>query len=238
MMTRDLKRLLRKKKRLYNNYKRSNNPVDKQKYRQFQKHLNGKLRKAEDDFIAATLDIEPNDKPKKFWSYIKAKRQDRIGIPPLMSDTGIKVDSLGKAETLNAQFQQVFTQEDLSYIPNAASCGTAGTDPIIFDVEGIKKLLQNVDCKKANGPDNIPTRLIKDTAPEIVEVVCFLFNQSYALNQLPADWCKANVVPIFKKGAKQDPNNYRPVSLTVALCKVTGVPNGAALQNTRSTGQN
>ena len=96
-----------------------------------------------------------------------------------MSDTGIKVDSLGKAETLNAKFQQVFTQEDLSSIPNAASCGTAGMDPIIFDVEGIKKLLQNVDCKKANGPDNIPTRLIKDTAPEIVEVVCFLFNQSY-----------------------------------------------------------
>lgn len=96
-----------------------------------------------------------------------------------MSDTGIKVDSLGKAETLNAQFQQVFTQEDVSSIPNTASCGTAGMDPIIFDVEGIKKkLLQNLDCKKANGPDNIPTRLIKDTAPEIAEVVCFLFNQS------------------------------------------------------------
>ena len=138
-----------------------------------------------------------------------------------MSDTGIiKVDSLGKAETLNAQFQQVFTQEDLSSIPNAASCGTAGMGPIIFYVEGIKKLFQNLDCKKANGPDNIPTRLIKDTAPEIAEVVCFLFNQSYTLSKLPADWCKANVVPIFKKGAKQDPNNYRPVSLTVALCKV------------------
>ena len=63
-MTRDLKRLLRKKKRLYDDCKRSNNPGDKQKYRQFQKHLNRKLRKAQDDFIAATLDIEPNDKPK------------------------------------------------------------------------------------------------------------------------------------------------------------------------------
>ena len=62
-MARDFKRLLRKKKRLYNNYKRSNYRVDKQKYRQFQKHLNGKLRKAEDDFIAATLDIQPNDRP-------------------------------------------------------------------------------------------------------------------------------------------------------------------------------
>ena len=29
-----------------------------------------------------------------------------------------------------------------------------------------------------------------------------------------------NIVPIFKKGSKQDPNNYRPVSLTAVLCKV------------------
>ena len=50
-MTSELKRLLRKKKRLYNNWKRSNNPGDKQKYRQFQKYLNGKLHKAQDDFI-------------------------------------------------------------------------------------------------------------------------------------------------------------------------------------------
>ena len=85
--------------------------------------------------------------PKPF-AYIKAKRQDQIGIPPLMSDTGIKVDSLGKAETLNAQFQQVFTQEDVTPIPDTASCGTVGMDPVIFHVEGIKKLLQNLDCKK------------------------------------------------------------------------------------------
>ena len=43
-----------------------------------------------------------------------------------------KVNSLGKAETLNAQFQQVFTQEDVSSIPNIASCGTVGMDPIIL----------------------------------------------------------------------------------------------------------
>lgn len=86
----------------------------------------------------------------------------------------------------------------VSSIPNTASCATAGMDPIIFVVEGVKKLLQNLDCKKANGPANIPTRLIKDTASEIADVVCFLFNQSYSLSQLPADWCKANVVPTFK----------------------------------------
>ena len=37
---------------------------------------------------------------------------------------------------------------------------------------------------------------------------------------LPLDWKVANVVPIFKKGDKDDPGNYRPVSLTSVPCKV------------------
>ena len=51
-ITTDLKRLLRKKKRLYNIYKNTNNSDDKHKYRKFQKYLKVKLRKAQDDFIA------------------------------------------------------------------------------------------------------------------------------------------------------------------------------------------
>ena len=34
------------------------------------------------------------------------------------------------------------------------------------------------------------------------------------------DWRRANVIPIFKKGKKEVPNNYRPVSLTLVPEKV------------------
>jgi hypothetical protein len=33
-------------------------------------------------------------------------------------------------------------------------------------------------------------------------------------------WRSANVTPIFKKGAKSDPGNYCPVSLTSVCCKL------------------
>jgi len=37
---------------------------------------------------------------------------------------------------------------------------------------------------------------------------------------VPEDWRKANVTPVFKKGKKEDPGNYRLVSLTSILGKV------------------
>jgi len=37
---------------------------------------------------------------------------------------------------------------------------------------------------------------------------------------VPEDWRKANVTPVFKKGKKEDPGNYRPVSLTSIPGKV------------------
>ena len=36
----------------------------------------------------------------------------------------------------------------------------------------------------------------------------------------PSQWKEANVTPIFKKGDKRNPGNYRPVSLTSIPCKI------------------
>ncbi|GAB0189194.1 mitochondrial enolase superfamily member 1 [Grus japonensis] len=38
--------------------------------------------------------------------------------------------------------------------------------------------------------------------------------------EVPEDWRKASVTPVFKKGKKEDPGNYRPVSLTSIPGKV------------------
>jgi len=47
-----------------------------------------------------------------------------------------------------------------------------------------------------------------------------IFNKSLESGSVPEDWCTANVCPIYKKGKRTSPENYRPISLTSQICKL------------------
>ena len=92
--------------------------------------------------------------------------------------------------------------------------------PISFSINGIKKLLQSLNVNKANGPDKILIRVLKDYATEIAPILQHIFMQSLSTGCLPHDWKTANITPIFKKGDQNLPSNYRPISLTAVPCKL------------------
>ena len=83
-----------------------------------------------------------------------------------------------------------------------------------------KEQLSRLNTNKAPGPDGIHPYVLRELAAEIAYPVCKLYNQSLEEGTLPEDWTIAIVTPIFKKGKKKDPTNYRPVSLTSVLGKV------------------
>ena len=47
-----------------------------------------------------------------------------------------------------------------------------------------------------------------------------LFTQSMLSEVLPNDRLSASIMPVFKKGGKGNPSNYRPISLTAICCKI------------------
>ena len=54
----------------------------------------------------------------------------------------------------------------------------------------------------------------------IAESFSIIFERSWRIGEVLEDWRKANVTPIFNKGKKEDPGNYRLVSLTSILGKM------------------
>ena len=91
---------------------------------------------------------------------------------------------------------------------------------VMANVTEVTSLLKQVDPYKATGPDGIPSRLLKEVANELSPCLTLVFNTSLQQGKLPIDWKKAIVTPRFKKGNRNDPVNYRPISLTSVCCKL------------------
>ena len=90
---------------------------------------------------------------------------------------------------------------------------------ITVTCEGIAKLL-NLNPNKAAGPDEIKHRVRKELATEIAPILTIIFQKSLESGVVPSDWKTAHVAPVYKKGPKYNPENYRPISLTCICCKL------------------
>ncbi|PKU46080.1 rna-directed dna polymerase from mobile element jockey- hypothetical protein [Limosa lapponica baueri] len=70
------------------------------------------------------------------------------------------------------------------------------------------------------GPDGMHPRVLRELADVITKPLSIFFEKSWRTGEVPKYWRKDNVTPVFKKGKKEDPGNYRPVSFTSILGKV------------------
>ena len=62
--------------------------------------------------------------------------------------------------------------------------------------------------------------MLRELVDVIAEPFSIIFERSWRTGEVPEDWGKADVTPVFKKAKKEDPGNYRPVSLTSIPGKV------------------
>ncbi|KAF4798796.1 RNA-directed DNA polymerase from mobile element jockey-like protein [Turdus rufiventris] len=98
-------------------------------------------------------------------------------------------------------------------------CQGAERSPVIQE-EAVGELLSCLDVHKSMGPDGIHPRVMRELADELAKLLSIIYEQSWLTGEVPDDWKLANVMPIHKKGRKENPGNYRPVSLTSVPGKV------------------
>ena len=90
------------------------------------------------------------------------------------------------------------------------------------DPEMLQSHLEGPDAFKLAGLDKLHPRVLKALADIIAQPLARIFEHSWCTDQVPKDWKRASVVPIFKKGWREELGNYRPVSLPSILGKTLG----------------
>ena len=161
---------------------------------------------------------------KKLWTFIKHKKTDSIDIAPLKENGILKDAPKDKARILNKQFSSVFTTDSPDQFPDKSIWHTEKKYPDIKNikvtVEGVEKLLNGLNPHKAMGPDSLHPKVLKQLCSTIAPMLQAIFQKSLDTSQVPEDWRTANVCPIYKKGERYEPENYRPVSLTCVCSKL------------------
>jgi len=90
----------------------------------------------------------------------------------------------------------------------------------LVEKDCVRNHLSNLDVHKSMGHEAMHPRVLRELADVIAEPLSIIFERSLRTGEVPEDWRKVNVTPVLKKGKKEDPGNYRPVSLTSIPGKV------------------
>ena len=84
----------------------------------------------------------------------------------------------------------------------------------------VHDLIKCLNVNKPFCPSKIPAWALKDGQSVLAEPLCFLINEFISESSFPTDLKRALISPLYKKGETEDPNNYRPISVTGALAKI------------------
>ena len=159
--------------------------------------------------------------PKAFFQYVNERTKPKESISNLTREDGsLTSNDSEKADVLLKFFTSVFTNEDTQNIPSFDSQCDTKLSFINIDENKMLKSLNNLKPNKSPGPDEIHPKMLKELANELAHPLTLLFNKSISDGIVPSAWKVAEVRPIFKKGSRSDPGNYRPVSLTSVVSKL------------------
>nr|CAD2180744.1 unnamed protein product [Meloidogyne enterolobii] len=126
-----------------------------------------------------------------------------------------------KCNILGKEFQKNFQNKNINLsnynrniIPKTKFSDIDLSTSIVWDV------LRSLPNRNSTSPDNIPYILLKYCADSLAKMVSDIFRCIIDNGQIPQIWKSSLIIPLYKKGEKSDPKNYRPISLTCTLCRI------------------
>ncbi|GAB0208399.1 mitochondrial enolase superfamily member 1 [Grus japonensis] len=212
---------LKRKKKLYDLWKRGQ--ASQEDYRAMVHICREKTQKAKAQ-LELKLASVVSDKKKGFFTYLNNKRRSKenIGLI-LVEDVHLTNRDEEKAEAFNAVFASIFNHTDRPWATRSPESGDhdcGNSDFPFVDTEVVRDQLYQLKVHESMGPDGIHPRVLKELADVMAGPLSTICQRSWDSGEVPTDWKLDAVIPIFKKGVREDPGNYRPVSLTSVPGKI------------------
>ena len=219
----ELERLIRKKRQAWNKWKKTKKAEDKEEYYKLERETKGTIRRRKKG-LEKNIAKDAKKNPKAYYAYINSGKNARRKVGPLKVEVDgqmvVVSEPKKQAEILNSCYASVFTRRSGQAPTKEREPNTPEISYVCLDEEKLKATIQELKEDSAPGPDAIPNRFMKETVDEISLPLSILFSKSLKERKIPDEWRTANVTPIYKKGSKSEPGNYRPVSLTSSVGKL------------------
>ena len=226
-MTKAVRKLIIKCRRLNKIRKMTKNQVDIENHRNVRREVKLAWKEAKTEFNENMAEKLQNDKTsdKAYWKLLKtnyANERDQ-NIPTLVDDDEIFCDAQEKANLLNIFFCEK------SMLPPPDQNQTVSVLPpltrnkvsdIVCSPQKVMNILKSLDVTKATGPDKISNSILKHCASTLCHPLSEIFNLGFSSGTFPIKWKEAHVQPIPKIGKSTNKNDYRPISLLSNISKV------------------
>ena len=220
-LTKEILCAIRRKKRLWTKARQGENRDEYMKEEKKVRRMIRNAKRKHEKRLAGGGGKDSTIK-RQFYAYVKQRTRTRPSIGPLKNKEGQAVSNdRDMAGIFNEFFSSVFTREDTTQVPEPRRMGfTSELGDVQVTVKKVKEKIKKLRRGAAAGPDGIGPTLLQELVNEVASPLATVMRKTLEDGSMPADWQTANVSPIFKKGQKNNPGNYRPVSLTSVCCKM------------------
>ena len=214
-------KVLREKEKWRKKARESGSESDLDKFQQcrksFKRIMNEKMRLNMEDSSDNSIIS------KKFWKHVKSKcKYTRIPETMKFGDQ-FRYKPIDHANLFNTYFFSQFSDRSSYDIEIDLRNDNYEFNKLSFHAVDVLLILKQINSSKAAGPDGIEGILLKYCAASLAKPLTIIFNTSFISGIIPQEWKLASVVPVHKKGDKDNVKNYRPISLISLVMKVLNV---------------
>lgn len=233
---------IKQRDRLYKIYKKNPTSINFANFKKFRNYVKNQVRKSKTEFCDKHINNATNSKDTwKSINDILIKSKQKITIPrTIIYENQTLTNKHHILEAFNKHFISIPAKLD-SILPKFTSLAKNSTNATNINLLSKDKPTKNGNDKKMfklqkittselknlinlnhfkNDPNGTPGIVYKDLNDTYITFATNVFNESIETGNFPDDLKIARVVPLFKSGEKNNPTNYRPLSLLKGLSKI------------------